>query len=63
MMTALDMLLFGNSQCTAGSAADGRNADCMLSARPNSFFFRMLRHFPGSIVGLALTLLSLEGQF
>ncbi len=63
MMTAVDMLLFGNNQCTAGSAAHGRNADCMLSAAPNSFFFKMLRGFPGSFAGLALPLLSLVRQF
>jgi hypothetical protein len=27
MMTAVNMLLFGNNQCTAGSTAQGQDAD------------------------------------
>ena len=58
MMTAVNMLLFGNKQCTAGSAVDGRNADCMLSAAPNSLFFKMLRHFPGEFRRLGIAFAS-----
>ena len=42
MVTAGDMLLFGNKQCTVGSAVHCWNADRMLSAAPNLLFFKML---------------------
>jgi hypothetical protein len=57
MMTAVNMLLFGNNQCTADSTAKSQDADRRASARPNSLLFKMLRCFPGSFAGLALPLL------
>jgi hypothetical protein len=57
MMSAVNMLLFGNNQCTAGSTAKGQDADRRASAWPNSLRFKMLGCFPDSFAGLALTLL------
>jgi hypothetical protein len=63
MVTAAHMLLFGNNQCTVGSAIHDRNADCMLLAAWNMLILKTLRRFPGSIAGLASPLLPLVGRF